>query len=568
MIKNFRNYKISKKLWIGFGIILVLFALSIAISFINLNSMGSQVTQYSEKTVPNNNYVWQMRRDLVSIQRYILIALTESEQAVITENLNNVASEAERVIATLTEYTTNARVDSGKLEELSSCILGMGSYRQEILEFLAKGDDVSNAKAFDIFKNNYKPLIDSAGAILEEFGTIQNKSSDDQLDAANQAKLFSYISLIIVVIVSLGVSFFVISLIRRSIVTPILEIEKAAKMLANGDLTAEISYVSKDELGGLALATSGLINKLKLIIKDIDFCLGTMAAGDFNVVSECSEEYVGDYFKILASIRSIKYKLSDTLKSINEVAEQVNSAAAQVSASAQELATGATDQAFSVQELSSTIAELADKVRINAGNSQEANTMSIEAKDESEQSNRYMQEMVHAMQEISGASKEIEAIINTISDIAVQTNMLSLNAAIEAARAGEAGRGFAVVASEVGTLAQESASAVKNTEKLIAKTISAVENGTRIVENTAASLMKVIDKTVQVGEKIQKISEASEEQSQSANQLNTGVDQISGVVQSNAATAEESSAASEELNAQAVCLKEQISSFTLAEDQR
>lgn len=566
MSKLMKNLKINMKLFVGFGVVLFLMVVTILVSFFNINSMGVQVANYVEKTVPNNNNTWLMRRNLISIQRYMLIALVETDLDKINENLATVKAEAAEVLSTLEVYSKNARVDQSKIKEFTNLTVEMDPMLEEICELLAYGKDDTNTQAFQIFMNDFKPLIDEACDIMTEFGDVQNQLAEQQSVTASNAKQMAYILLIASGLVSLAFTIVIISVIRKAILNPVIEIESASKQLAAGDLSAAITYDGNDELGELAKCTGILIDTQKEIIKDISYCLGEMAKGNFDITSKCTEKYIGEYAHILTALKDINYTLSDTLKDINEASNQVTSASEQVASSAQELAEGATDQASSVEELSATITELSGKIQLNAQNAQEANTLALEASSETTQSNQYMLEMINAMEDIASASREIEKIINTINDIAEQTNLLSLNAAIEAARAGEAGRGFAVVASEVGNLAQESAVAVKNTSELIAKTIRVVENGTKIVNQTAESLKRVVSSTDEVSETIQKIAAASEGQALASAQITEGVDQISAVVQTNAATSEECSAASEELMAQAQLLKKQISHFKLREN--
>lgn len=109
----------------------------------------------------------------------------------------------------------------------------------------------------------------------------------------------------------------------------------------------------------------------------------------------------------------------------------------------------------------------------------------------------YVNELNSAMERISTSSEQIKKVINTIENIAFQTNILALNASVEAARAGEAGRGFAVVASEVRNLAVKSDEAAKATRELIEKSIEAVSEGSRAL----GMFTEALDRQGKTGEK-------------------------------------------------------------------
>lgn len=353
----------------------------------------------------------------------------------------------------------------------------------------------------------------------------------------------------------------VIVIIIRKRMKPMTEISGKMADFARGSLEVDVRTKSYDEIGRMAESIRSSVYSLKIIIEDINHILGEISRGNLDISVE--DIYIGDFRFIREALERIISSLNTMLGQIDRAAQQVSLGSEQVSQGAQSMAHGAQQQAEAVEYLAVSSTEIFQQITANANNAAEANHKADRVKEAVEKSSLRMQEMLTAMEAIRNSSREIEKIINTIEDIAFQTNILALNASIEAARAGESGKGFNVVAAEVRNLAARSAKESKNTAALIENSLSAVENGTRIADETAKTLQNVVIGVKEVVETINGISESSARQAHSVRQVEQGIEQISDVVQANSATAQESAAASEELSAQAQLLKELIEKFQI-----
>jgi methyl-accepting chemotaxis protein len=268
------------------------------------------------------------------------------------------------------------------------------------------------------------------------------------------------------------------------------------------------------------------------------------------IVMALSGIVLGIVLAVLIAMSIVK-PINRIIAGLTEGSEQVSSASGQVSAASQSLAEGATEQAAGLEETSSSLEEMASMTKQNADNAQQANTLASEAKKAAHTGSESMSRMNAAIHEIQKSSDETYKIIKVIDEIAFQTNLLALNAAVEAARAGEAGKGFAVVAEEVRNLAMRSAEAAKNTANMIEESVKNSKNGVDIATEVGKVLDEIVQSVSKTTDLVSEIAAASQEQAQGIDQVNTAIAQMDKVTQQNAANAEESASASEELSSQA-----------------
>jgi len=349
----------------------------------------------------------------------------------------------------------------------------------------------------------------------------------------------------------------------RSFTGPIVRCAKRLHALSQGDLKSPLPEVStRDETRILSDSTTHLVETFQGMLAEIGAILSGIANGDLTADS-LQASYPGDFQTLREDLETINEKLNQTLGGIALTTNHVSDSSAQVAASSTALSQGSTEQASAVVELSATLSDMDKDAKKTALLSEQTKAAVNGAQTQLLESSQNIEDLNHAMELITATSNEIKHIIDTIEDIALQTNILALNASVEAARAGEAGKGFAVVAGEVRELASKSDQAAKATMELIHRSIEAVNNGGSAVNNVTSSVSKVVELAVQVTEHMDLIAQAVERQTGSINQVTLAVSQISEVVQSNSATAQESAATSEELSSQAAALKQLVGGFTL-----
>ncbi len=343
----------------------------------------------------------------------------------------------------------------------------------------------------------------------------------------------------------------------------------AADRLALGDLTVQVTPESKQDALGNAFAQ--MITQLRKLIGEV-----TIGA---NTLGSASEQMAVAANQVALAINQVASAINEmaqgTSQQITGISQTVNFII-QMSDAIEGVAKGAQEQAVAVNKSAETTHQMTvaiDKVTTSALESAKS---SIQATELSHVGAETVSNTIKGMENIKSKvglsaqkveemgqhSEQIGIILETIGDIASQTNLLSLNAAIEASRAGDHGKGFAVVADEIRRLSTKSSDAtkeiarlVRNVQKTITQTMLAMnESMTEVITgvtlaNEAGQVMRnSLTATEKANQQIEDIAIAAQQMEASANELVNAMSIVSAVVEENTAATEEMAANSDEMS--------------------
>jgi len=539
----FNNWKIGKRLALGFGICILLMGVVALAGFWGLSQTVQTtygILHHDAKLMEQSAQAQVNGLELRRYEKDTFLNIGDAQkEADYGEKWNKEHSDLIENLNTL-DQTVTVPEDKELLKtlrtDLSTYTIGFQSVKQQISDKTIKTPGDANA-AMVPFKDDIR-RIDVA---LEDFAkkNVERMNSKEKVVVDSETRTRGTMWVIVIAGIIL-VSLMTVA-VTRSITQPILNVVDIAEKLAEGQSDFEIEARGTDETGLLMTAMKKMIESNNEMVA----AATGIASGDLRVrvTPRSQRDALG------TALANMIERLTEIIGEVRSGASSLTIASSQISASAQSLSQGTSEQASSVEETTSSLQEMSASITQNAENSGQMEVMAVKGTSDVDESAQAVKQSVEAMTKI--AQK-----ISIIEEIAYQTNLLALNAAIEAARAGEHGRGFAVVATEVRKLAERSQTAAKDIGELASSSVDVAQRSGRLLTDLVPTIRKTADL-------VREVTAASIEQSGGVAQINRAMTLVDQVTQRNASASEELASTAEEMSSQAEALQQTIAYFKI-----
>ncbi|WP_211451059.1 methyl-accepting chemotaxis protein [Collimonas antrihumi] len=538
-----KQWTIRQRMLVSFGVILALMGFMAGITYLKLAAIEHETTSFQTDSIPGLELSTGIRSTW--FQSYLLalqvVALDNPEQR--KQDLAAVHADSEKMDKLVADYEKTIFESEDKANFIAFKA-ARTQYDRLMSEVLKLDDLQKNAQARSVLIEQLEPAWQQgrrAATQLRDFNQQAEVRSVDKIEAAVLvAKSTLLVALVIALAAALICGFFLL----RAITRPMADLIAALEVIRSGDLSQRLNLQRQDEFQALETGLNRMSDELTGL--------------------------VGQAQKSAIQVTTSVVEIAATAKQQQATANETAATTTEIGATSREIYSTSRELVSTMNEVSSGAEEAARLVGTGqAGLTQMEDTMhhvmaaagSVNAK-------------LAILNEKAG---NINQVVTTITKVAGQTNLLSLNAAIEAEKAGEYGRGFSVVATEIRRLADQTAVATYDIEQMVKEIQSAVSagvmgmdkfseevrRGIADVQNVGVQLSQIIQQVQALTPRFQSVNEGVQAQAIGAEQISQALGQLSDAAHQSVESLRQSSQAIDELTLTANGLRNGVSRFKL-----
>ncbi len=506
---RFKNLRTRTKLLINTSAICAVLVLTGTIGIWGMHQIDQRTAIITSQNVNDLAAIANVHTAIDSLDRDFRQAVIETDEVWIQKAHASEAVDEQAINAAVSQFQAlpHDSSESAAIANFTSALSAWFATLHQLEQLAGLNTPAGDAQVIVLSHSQWLPESQTLAASVNQLITLNNQQSQSaRIDAGATYMHMLWIMVTVMVVacvVALTLSLYITGLIAA----PLTAMATMAQQVANGHLLVDAAFVTRyggtDETGQLALGLSNMTNQLQALVTNIQ---------------TTSQEIV-----------NVSEDISSTTGQAQRGVEQIAQATHQVAAGAQDQNNELSQAAQEIDRFAAQNAQLRD----DAAHTKETMQTLMQS----------VNAVATDIRKLGTRSSEIGQIVQTISEISEQTNLLALNAAIEAARAGEHGRGFAVVADEVRKLAERASNSTKEISTIIQETQTET---LRAVNAMQSSLEQVTDGVQYVQQSEEKVHDMAV----SAERMQQAVANAASVSQENSAAAEEVSASTSEMTTQ------------------
>jgi len=533
---------VRTKIGLGFSAVILLMVALCSYAYIQLRNIEAQAIELRSDSVPGLYLAGRLQATSIATYTSVQQLILEQDHSRAQQIIAYLEEKSAERLELLKQYKPTVTTEKERaLYEATKAALAPYMVVRRQVEKLSV-DPKTKAEASELQRSQLEPLYRKLQETFDAelaFNKITADGAAQQIEEnVVRARTGMLVSLIVGVVLAAAAGFFVVQAIDR----PLARLVTAMEFLRGGDFSHKLPMTQGGEFGILA-------NGLNLVIDSLQEMIRRVQKSGLQVNTSATE------------IAATAQEQLSTASQVSTTTSEIGATSKEISATSKEL----------VQTVKG-IAEVAEKTAALAGSGQTGlNRMKATMRQVTEAASS-INARLEALSEKAG---NIGTVVTTITRVADQTNLLSLNAAIEAEKAGDYGRGFAVVATEIRRLADQTALATGDIEQMVKEMQSAVAGGVmgmdkfseevrkggEVVGQVSEELSQIIEHVQALAPNFETVSEGMQSQSRGAQQISEALAQLSEASQQTVESLRQSNSAIEQLNEASRGLQDGVASF-------